>query len=253
MPATGRYFRCMSTSSRRSFLGTSLAGAASTALLAGASAGTAVAAGDMMNPGAFHVDNTALILVDHQVGTITWAGELTANERKQLIKWTRFIARFAKYSKMPIVLTSSMETAAQGLLLPDLKELLPQEYARRVKRTGIINAWDDPHFAQACRDTGKKNLLMGGMTTDVCLVPPALSAKAEGFNVIALMDISAAVTKLGAVNSATLLHDAGIPTMTVTPMITAMLGNYTNPAAQNFFRAMSEENIMSLYHEGNLR
>ncbi len=207
----------------------------------------------MTNPSSFHIEDTALVLVDHQVGTIGWAGELAGDEENQLIKWVRFIARFAKAAKMPIVLTSSLETEAQGLLLPDIKELLPDEYEQRIKRTGVINAWEDPNFADAVRNTGKKNILMGGMTTDVCLVPPAMSAAAEGFNVIALMDISAAVTKIGAENSKRLLEGAGITMMTVTPMVTAMLGNYKNPASQAFFDAMGAENIMDLYHAGNLR
>jgi len=207
----------------------------------------------MTDPTSFKIDNTALVFVDHQVGTITWAGELSGTEKDQLIKWVRFMARFGKQSGMPIVLTSSMETAAQGLLLPDLQELLPDEYAKRIKRTGVINAWDDPAFAEAVKNTGKKNVLMGGMTTDVCLVPPALSAAKAGFNVIALMDISAAVTKIGAEDSKKRLHAAGITTMTVTPMITAMLGDYTNPAAGAFYGAMGDEKIMDLYLAGNLR
>jgi nicotinamidase-related amidase len=154
---------------------------------------------------------------------------------------------------MPIVLTSSLETEAQGPLLPDLKELLPDEFEQRIKRTGVINAWEDPAFERAVTATGKKNLLMGGMTTDVCLVPPALSAARAGFNVIALLDISAAVTKLGAEDSKKRLAGAGITTMTCTPMITAMLGNYKNPAAGAFFGAMGQEGIMDLYKAGNIR
>jgi nicotinamidase-related amidase len=210
-------------------------------------------ANDMTDPTSFTIESTALVLVDHQVGTITWAGELSGTERDQLTKWLRFIARFAKDAGMPIVLTSSLETEAQGLLLPDLKELLPEEYDKRIKRTGVINAWEDPAFAKAVTATGKKNLIMGGMTTDVCLVPPAISAKKAGFNVIALVDISAAVTKLGAEDSKKRLADAGITTMTCTPMITAMLGNYKNPAAGAFFGAMGTEGIMDLYLSGNLR
>jgi nicotinamidase-related amidase len=207
----------------------------------------------MTDPSSFKIENTALVLVDHQVGTITWAGELSGTERDQLTKWLRFIARFAKSAGMPIVLTSSMETAAQGLLLPDIKELLPDEYEQRIKRTGVINAWEDPAFAAACRNTGKTNLIMGGMTTDVCLVPPAISATNAGFNVIALLDISAAVTKIGAEDSKKRLANAGIATMTITPMITAMLGNYTNPAASAFYGAMESEKIMDLYLAGDLR
>lgn len=202
---------------------------------------------------ALKIDNTALVLVDHQVGTIDWAGELVAEEREQLKMWTRVIARFAKSTGIPVVLTSSLETEAQGPLLPEFKTILPQEFEKRIQRTGVINAWDDPAFANAVRATGKKNLLMGGLTTDVCLVPPAMSAKAEGFNVVALLDISAACTKIAAQNSRELLQRAGIEIMTVTPMITSMLGNYKNPASKGFFEAFGTEGVYAAFAKGNLR
>lgn len=201
----------------------------------------------------FRIDNSALVLVDHQVGTIEWAGELTPQEREQLKMWARVIARFAKSAKMPIVLTSSLETEAQGPLLPEFEEIMPEEFANRVKRTGVINAWDDPKFAEAVRATGKKNLIMSGLTTDVCLVPPALSAKAEGFNVIALFDSSGACTKLAAENSRHILNEAGIDVLTTTPMLTKMLGNYTNPAAGAFFQVMQQENVFALLGQGGVR
>ena len=202
----------------------------------------------------FTTENTALVLVDHQVGTMGWAGELTSQaERDQLRMWTLVITRFAKSAGMPIVLTSSMETQAQGPLLPEFQQLVPAEYAARIQRTGVINAWDDAAFANAVRATGRKKLLMGGLTTDVCLVPPALSAKAEGFDIVALFDISAANTRLGAQNSRDLLQQASIPIMTVTPMITSLLGNYQNPAAAGMFEAFEKEGVFGAFSEGNLR
>lgn len=202
----------------------------------------------------FNPQNTALVLVDHQVGTIGWAGELANDEeRNQLKMWTRVMARFAKSAGMPIVLTSSLETEVQGPLLPEFKEIMPNEYEARIQRTGVINAWDDPKFVQAVRATGKKNILMGGLTTDVCLVPPALSAKTEGLNVVALLDISAACTKIAAQNSRDLLQKAGIEIMTVTPMITSMLGNYKNPASGAFFGAFEKEGVYGAFAKGNLR
>jgi hypothetical protein len=105
----------------------------------------------------------------------------------------------------------------------------------------------------AVRATGKKNILMGGLTTDVCLVPPALSAQTEGFNVVALLDISAATTKVAAQNSRELLQKAGIEIMTVTPMITSMLGDYKNPAARDFFGAFEKEGVYGAFAKGNLR
>jgi nicotinamidase-related amidase len=208
---------------------------------------------DATGHSAFTIDNTALVLIDHQIGTIGWAGELQADERDQLKMWTRVITRFAKSAGMPIVLTSSLESEAQGPLLPDFAEIVPDTYEQRIKRDGVIDAWDDPAFAAAVRSTGRPKLLMGGLTTDVCLVPPALSAKADGFDVVALMDISAACTKIGAQNSRTLLGAGGIETMTVIPMITAMLGDYTNPASQGLFEAMSIEAVYGAFDKGNLR
>lgn len=202
----------------------------------------------------FQIDNTALVLVDHQVGTIGWAGELATDaERDQLKMWVRVMARFAKSANMPVVLTSSLEGEAQGPLLPEFKALLPEEYEQRIQRTGVINAWDDPAFAKAVRATGRKNLLMGGLTTDVCLVPPAVSAKADGFEVVALLDISAACTKIAAQNCRDILQREGVDIMTVTPMITSLLGNYRNPASAGFFEAFGGEGVYDAFAKGNLR
>ena len=78
----------------------------------------------------FTVENTAVVLVDHQVGTIEWAGGLTPEQREQVKLWARLTARFAKGAGMPIVLTSSLETEAQGSLLPEFQEILPDDTPR---------------------------------------------------------------------------------------------------------------------------
>ena len=201
----------------------------------------------------FKTDNVALVLVDHQVGTINWAGELDANGREQLKTWAKAIARFAKGSGIPIVLTSSLETEAQGPLLPEFKDIIPAEFEKRIKRTGVINAWEDPAFADAVRATGKKNLIMSGLTTDVCLVPPALSAKQEGFEVIAMFDSSGACTIQAAENSRYRLNQAGIEIWGTPSLITHLLGNYKNPASGAFFEAFDKEGIYPLLGKGNVR
>lgn len=93
------------------------------------------------------------------------------------------------------------ETNVQGLLLEEIQTAAPEAYEKRTKRQGIVNAFMDENFAQAIRDTGKrvetpfspraylscapgkKNLIVAGVTTDVCLVPPALSMQTEGFHI----------------------------------------------------------------------
>jgi nicotinamidase-related amidase len=85
------------------------------------------------------------------------------------------LAKTAKILGLPVVLTSSQETNIQGLLLSEFKEILPEAYSARVQRAGIVNAWNDPNFSAAVDATGKKNLIMAGVTTSVCLVYPFLS------------------------------------------------------------------------------
>ena len=59
----------------------------------------------------------------------------------------------------------------QGLLLEVIQEEAPEPYAKRTKRQGIFNAWQDEDFASAVRATGKTLLIVAGVTTNVCLVP----------------------------------------------------------------------------------
>ncbi|MBM6402657.1 isochorismatase family protein [Phycicoccus sp. CSK15P-2] len=157
----------------------------------------------------FDIENTALVLIDHQVGTIGLAGELLPEEREQLKMWVLVVAHFAQYAGVPVVLTSGQEDQQQGPLLPELEKIVPEAFAARVKRQGVINAWDDENFVAAIEATGKCNLVMAGVTTDVCLVPPALSARKAGHEATALLDISAATTRTAAQNSRELLRDAG--------------------------------------------
>ncbi len=74
--------------------------------------------------------------------------------------------------------------------MAELKEILPEAFEKRIKRAGIVNAWNDANFKKAVENTKRKNLIMAGVTTDVCLVYPAIAACREGYNVQAVMDAS---------------------------------------------------------------
>ena len=72
--------------------------------------------------------------------------------------------------------------------MPEIKEAAP--HAVYVPRKGEVNAWDNALFAKTVRETGKKTLVIAGVWTSVCVMFPALDAKAEGFKVYAVMDAS---------------------------------------------------------------
>ena len=151
------------------------------------------------------IQDTVMILIDHQVGTNTWAKStpLELLQRNVVI-----LAKFAKGTGMPLVLTSSQETNThiQGPLMPELEAIAPNEFAARIKRKGLVNAWEDEGFAKACRATGKGNFVMAGVTIDVCMVAPAISAVEEGFNVKVVCDACGSGNQIAALRPVAWAH-----------------------------------------------
>ena len=138
-------------------------------------------------PQPFRPETSALVLIDHQVGTMQLIKTLDVEVVKRN---TLALAKAAKILGLPVVLTSSQEDRIQQPLMRELAELLPEAYAARVKRAGVVNAWNDPNFVAAIEKTGRKQLIMGGVTTDVCLIYPTISAVEAGYQVQAVLDIS---------------------------------------------------------------
>ena len=177
----------------------------------------------------FTLDNTAFVLIDHQVGTNTWAmtTPLELLQRNVIV-----LAKFAKGTDIPVVLTSSQETNidVQGPLMPELKDVLPEAFAARIQRQGVVNAWDDEAFAQACRDTGKKNLVMAGVTTDICMVAPAISAVQEGFAVQVVCDACGSGNQIAEEMAWRRMEKAGVGLTSTGAMIAELVGNWASPA-----------------------
>jgi nicotinamidase-related amidase len=177
----------------------------------------------------FNIDDSAVILIDHQVGTNTWASTtpLPLLQRNVII-----LAKFAKGTGMPVVLTSSQETNlnVQGPLMPELQEILAEAFAARVKRQGVVNAWDDPVFAAACRKTGRKNFVMAGVTTDICMVAPAISALEEGFNVQVVCDACGSTNQIAEEMSWRRMERAGVRLTSTGAIVAELVKNWASPA-----------------------
>jgi nicotinamidase-related amidase len=130
-------------------------------------------------------DNAAVLLVDHQAGLLSLVNDFSPDEFRNNIL---ALADTAKYFKLPTILTTSFEDGPNGPLMPELKAMFPD--APFIPRPGQINAWDNEDFVKAVKATGRKQLLIAGVVTDVCVAFPALSAIEEGFDVFAVTDVS---------------------------------------------------------------
>jgi nicotinamidase-related amidase len=132
----------------------------------------------------FKPDQCALLLIDHQVGTTQLIKNITAD---QSIRNAVKLAKMALAFEMPIVMTSSFEDQAQGPTHPSLQRVAPDAFTNRVQRHGEVNAWDDESFAKAVEATGRRQLIVAAVTTDICLVFPAISAVEAGYEVQAVL------------------------------------------------------------------
>lgn len=130
-------------------------------------------------------NNAAVLLVDHQAGLLSLVRDI---EPERFNNNVLALADAAKYFGLPTILTTSFEDGPNGPLIPELKALFPD--APYIARPGQINAWDNADFVNAVKATGKKQLLIAGVVTEVCVAFPALSALEEGYEVFVVTDAS---------------------------------------------------------------
>lgn len=174
----------------------------------------------------FSADNAALLLIDHQVGTMGWVKSIPFEELKRN---ALMLAKAASILKLPVVLTSSMEEHAQGPLLSELEQILPAEFASRVKRLGIVNAMDDENFAAAVKATGCKKLIIAGVTNDVCTVYPALSLVREGYEVQVVADGGGSPSVMADDIALRRMDKGGVTLTTTNQLIAELAGSWATP------------------------
>jgi nicotinamidase-related amidase len=144
-------------------------------------------------PPSFTPANSAILLVDHQNLTVDWVKSLP---RETMIANVRMLARMGAEMHIPLVITSTMETTQVGPTIKDIQDLAPEAYAHRIKRGGTLSAFLDPAFEQAVKATGRKNLIIAGLTSDICLMHTVESALRQGYRVEVVADASGSMTPL---------------------------------------------------------
>jgi len=173
----------------------------------------------------FSSSNAAMLLIDHQIGTMGWVKSADLDWVK---KYTVALAKAAQDIKMPLILSSSMEDQVQGLLFDELREAVPIAYQNRIQRAGIVDSMKDDNFAQAVKDTGRQNLIMAGITTDVCVVFPAMTAIAQGYSVQVVVDACGSPTSMSDDIALRRMESAGVILTTTSQLIAELARDWTS-------------------------
>ena len=176
-------------------------------------------------------ENSALIIVDHQIGLYTGVRDIPVDELKHNIIG---LVKAIKVFRIPIIVTTTTESM-WGPMIPELQEVLKDISV--IERT-TVNAWDDQRVSDAIEKTGRKKLIMTGISTDVCLAFPAITAVGKGYDVYAVIDASGAFTvKQGELAVARMVQ-AGVKVVGYSNVIVEMLKDNASPLATEVYSCL---------------
>ena len=128
-------------------------------------------------------EDSVLLLIDHQPYQLS---NLNSHDPQAVVNNTTALAKLAKAFNVPTILTSVI-AARGGKLFKQLTDVFPGQEV--IDRT-FINTWEDKPTVDAVKATGRKQLIIAGLWTEVCVAMPAIQAAGEGWDVTVVTDAS---------------------------------------------------------------
>ena len=133
-------------------------------------------------------EDSILVLIDHQPFQFAC---LKSHEPTMVLNNVVGLAKAAKAFSVPTVLTTVLEERG-GYLVKELQAVFPEQ--KPIDRT-FINTWEDKNVTDIVAKSGRKQLVLAGLYTEICLAMPAIQAAGEGYEVFAVTDASGGVTE----------------------------------------------------------
>lgn len=185
---------------------------------------------------------SVVMLVDHQTMTIDW---VKSQPKATTIASSRVLARMALSYDMPLVLTTTMEEYV-GPTIPDISELAPDAFEQRYKRGGELSCWDAGDLRDGIKAFNRPNIVLAGLTTDICLFWAAVDAVKNGYRVMVVADACGTMTALGDSTTYERLRSLGITVTVVNQAVTELVNNFGTPEGQKAQAILGDEIISKL-------
>ncbi len=132
-------------------------------------------------------EDSVLVLIDHQPYQLT---NVNSHDPHMVVNNTTGLAKTAKAFGVPTILTSVIADRG-GLIFPQITDVFPGQEV--IDRT-FINTWEDKKVVDTVRTTGRKQLIIAGLWTEICVAMPAIQAAGEGWDVTVVTDASGGVS-----------------------------------------------------------
>jgi nicotinamidase-related amidase len=132
-------------------------------------------------------EDSVLVLIDHQPYQLA---NLNSHDPHMAVNNATGLAKAAKVFNVPTILTSVVQDRG-GYIFPQITDVFPGQDV--IDRT-FINTWEDKRVVDAVKATGRKQLIIAGLWTEICVAMPAIQALGEGWDVTVITDASGAVS-----------------------------------------------------------
>jgi nicotinamidase-related amidase len=176
-------------------------------------------------------ENAALLLIDHQVGLFTGVRDIPVGELKHNVV---ALAKAARVLGVPTVVTAT-SPEMWGPTIPELTQALPG--ISIINRT-TVNAFDDSRFSKAVEATGRKKLIIAGVSTEVCLALPAIHATAVGYDAYGVIDASGTFSETKRITGLLRMVQAGVIVIDYATVAVEMLRDNASPKAGELYAAL---------------
>src|SRR5438552_9273938 len=177
-------------------------------------------------------ENAAVVLVDHQVGLMTGVRDYSTGELKHNVV---ALAKAAKALKLPIVVTTTARDSMWGPTFPELVEALP---GIKIIDRSTVNAWDDPRVAAAIEATGRKKLIIAGISLEVCAAFPAITAIGKGYEAYVAVDASGTFSDTKREAGLLRMQQAGVIVSDYATLMVEILKDNARPEAAAVYNAL---------------
>jgi nicotinamidase-related amidase len=178
-------------------------------------------------------DNAAVVFVDHQVGLYSGVRDIPLAELKHNVV---ALAKAAQVLRLPLVVTTTMADSVWGPVIPELAKALPPDL--KITDRSTVNAWDDRRVNAAIQATGRRKLIITGISTEVCVGFPAISATADGYDAYAAIDASGTFWETKRHAGLLRMQQAGVIPIDYSTAIVEILADNADPLAADVYAAL---------------
>jgi nicotinamidase-related amidase len=161
----------------------------------------------------YTAEDSVVVFIDHQPQMLFGVANI---DRAMLINNITMLARAAKEFNIPAVLTAVETESFSGYMFPQLLDVFPGQPV--IERTSM-NSWDDPAFRAAIEATGRKNIILTGLWTEVCIAWPTIEMLGAGYRIFVVEDCCGASSQAAHEAALSRMVQAGAVRLTALPAL----------------------------------